>query len=71
MAESGTVRDLLDEVAFQVRRLFEAGLERFAEAGLTRRAAMKLFAVSEGATLMASAMDDTTIFDQAMDSSTK
>lgn len=58
-------RDLSPEVAGEVRRFFEFGVENLVAQGLTRERAMQVIATLEGAMLLANILGDTTAFDEA------
>jgi TetR/AcrR family transcriptional repressor of nem operon len=58
-------RDLSPEVATEVRRFFELGVEKFVARGRSRERAMQVLATIEGAMLLANVLDDTAAFDEA------
>ncbi|QRM34345.1 TetR/AcrR family transcriptional regulator [Microvirga sp. VF16] len=58
-------RDLSREVASEVRRFFELGVENLVARGLTRERAMQVIATLEGAMLLANVLGDATAFDEA------
>jgi TetR/AcrR family transcriptional regulator, transcriptional repressor for nem operon len=64
-ALGATARDLSPEVAAEVRRFFEHGLQKLVDGGVTRDQAIRILALLEGAMLVANALDDATAFDLA------
>lgn len=60
-----TAGDLMPDVAAEVRRFFNLGVESLMTGGLSRANALQILAVLEGAILMASVHDDATVFDEA------
>lgn len=64
-ALGATSRDLAPEVAAEVRRFFECGLEKLVAGGVTRDKAIRVLAILEGAMLVANVLDDPASFDLA------
>jgi TetR/AcrR family transcriptional regulator, transcriptional repressor for nem operon len=64
-ALGASARDLSPEVAAEVRRFFERGLQKLVDGGVTRDQAIRILALLEGAMLVANALDDATAFDLA------
>jgi TetR/AcrR family transcriptional regulator, transcriptional repressor for nem operon len=64
-ALGATTRDLSPEVAAEVRRFFECGLQKLVDGGVTRDQAIRVLALLEGAMLVANALDDEAAFDLA------
>jgi TetR/AcrR family transcriptional repressor of nem operon len=62
---AATAGDLSLEVAGQVRRFFELGVENLVAGGLSRERAMQVIATLEGAMLLANVLGDTKAFDEA------
>ena len=60
-----TSGDLAPEVADEVRRFFDLGVESLARDGISRESAMRILATLEGAILMASVHRNAAIFDAA------
>jgi TetR/AcrR family transcriptional repressor of nem operon len=58
-------RDLSPEVAIEVRRFFELGVDNLVARGLSRERAMQVLATLEGAMLLANVLGDTAAFDEA------
>jgi TetR/AcrR family transcriptional repressor of nem operon len=63
-------QDLPEEVASEVRRFFKVGLDALVAANVSRADAIKLLAGLEGAMLMANALGDVSVFDQASEPGT-
>lgn len=61
-----TSGDLAPEVAQEVRRFFDLGVESLMRDGVTRQEATRTLATLEGAILMAAVHDDAAIFDAAI-----
>ncbi len=61
-----TSGDLAPEVAQEVRRFFDLGVESLMHDGLSRQEATRMLATLEGAILMAAVHDDVAIFDAAL-----
>ncbi|MET4897063.1 TetR/AcrR family transcriptional regulator [Sphingomonadaceae bacterium jetA1] len=60
-----TAGDLAPDVATEVRRFFDLGVDSLMAGGLPRARAMQALALLEGAILMASVQGDSAIFDAA------
>jgi TetR/AcrR family transcriptional repressor of nem operon len=62
-ALAATSQDLASEVRDEVKRFFRLGIGKLMKGGMSRDAALQMFATLEGAMLMANALEDPSMFE--------